>query len=151
MEGLLKELMSENEFATSLKEKYLFKIVPMINPDGVVRGNYRFSAAGYDLNRRWKHCYESSHPEVFYLKSMIKKLHKDKKVLMYIDIHGHSRKKSAFFYGCCPAKDLSFSGESYPEDNENSMTKAKEFPFLMSKLNHNFKYDYCTFNLSKDK
>jgi len=26
----------------------------MINPDGVVRGNYRFSAAGYDLNRKWK-------------------------------------------------------------------------------------------------
>jgi len=21
----------------------------------------------------------------------------------------------------------------------------------MSKLNHNFKYDYCTFNMSKDK
>lgn len=29
----------------------------MINPDGVVRGHYRFSGAGYDLNRRWKHCY----------------------------------------------------------------------------------------------
>jgi len=31
---------------------------------------------------------------------------------MYIDIHGHSRKKSAFFYGCCAAKDQ-FLGESY--------------------------------------
>ena len=68
---------------------------------------------------------------------------------MYVDIHGHSRKKSAFFYGCCPAKDM---GDSYPQDDDSSnMTKAKEFPFLMSKLNHNFKYDYCTFNLSKDK
>jgi len=57
MEGFLKELTSDSEFAKSLKEKYLFKIVPMINPDGVVKGNYRFSGAGYDLNRRWKHCY----------------------------------------------------------------------------------------------
>lgn len=40
-----------------LRDKYLFKIVPMINPDGVVNGNYRFSAAGYDLNRKWKHTY----------------------------------------------------------------------------------------------
>ena len=48
----------------------------MINVDGVVRGHYRFSAAGYDLNRRWKHCYESSHPEVYYLKNMIKKINK---------------------------------------------------------------------------
>lgn len=70
---------------------------------------------------------------------------------MYIDIHGHSRKKSAFFYGCCAAKD-SFLGESYGQDDDNNnMTKAKEFPFLMSKLNQNFKYDYCTFNMSKDK
>ncbi len=28
----------------------------MINPDGVVHGNYRFSGAGYDLNRKWKSC-----------------------------------------------------------------------------------------------
>ena len=48
----------------------------MINPDGVVKGNYRFSGAGYDLNRRWKNCYESSHPEIFYLKNMIKKINK---------------------------------------------------------------------------
>ena len=26
----------------------------MINIDGVVRGNYRFSAVGVDLNRKWK-------------------------------------------------------------------------------------------------
>ena len=25
----------------------------MLNPDGVVNGNYRFSAAGHDLNRKW--------------------------------------------------------------------------------------------------
>jgi len=76
MEGFIKELLSQSEFAKSLRRKYLFKIVPMINPDGVVRGNYRFSAAGYDLNRRWKHCYESSHPEIYHLKTMIKKLHR---------------------------------------------------------------------------
>lgn len=72
----------------------------MINPDGVVNGNYRFSGAGYDLNRKWKHTYQSSHPEIHFLKNMIKKINKQKKVLMYIDIHGHSRKKNVFFYGC---------------------------------------------------
>lgn len=69
---------------------------------------------------------------------------------MYIDIHGHSRKKSAFFYGCCAGKESSL-GDSHGQDDDNSMTKAKEFPFLISKLNQNFKYDYCTFNMSKDK
>ena len=26
----------------------------MVNPDGVIHGNYRCSLAGCDLNRRWK-------------------------------------------------------------------------------------------------
>jgi hypothetical protein len=26
----------------------------MLNPDGVINGNYRCSLAGVDLNRRWK-------------------------------------------------------------------------------------------------
>ena len=28
----------------------------MINPDGVIKGNYRFSGYGCDLNRKWKTC-----------------------------------------------------------------------------------------------
>ena len=35
------------------REIYLFKIVPMMNPDGVLVGNSRTSFAGCDLNRRW--------------------------------------------------------------------------------------------------
>jgi cytosolic carboxypeptidase protein 2/3 len=62
MEGFLKELTSSSMFARNIRAQYLFKVVPMINPDGVVRGNYRFSAAGYDLNRRWKNPSETSHP-----------------------------------------------------------------------------------------
>jgi cytosolic carboxypeptidase protein 2/3 len=34
-----------------LKELLTFKIVPMINPDGVISGNYRTSIIGKDLNR----------------------------------------------------------------------------------------------------
>lgn len=56
MEGFLKELISDNEISIYLRETFLFIIVPMINPDGVVNGNYRFSGAGFDLNRKWKTC-----------------------------------------------------------------------------------------------
>ena len=40
--------------AQLLREYFVFKIVPMLNPDGVINGNYRCSLAGCDLNRRWK-------------------------------------------------------------------------------------------------
>lgn len=32
----------------------IIKIIPMVNIDGVIHGNYRTSLIGCDLNRRWK-------------------------------------------------------------------------------------------------
>ena len=42
---------TNNPTATALKELVTFKIVPMINVDGVLVGNYRTSFIGKDLNR----------------------------------------------------------------------------------------------------
>jgi len=44
-------MMSDEDDALALREKYVFKIIPMLNPDGVIVGNYRSSLGGYDLNR----------------------------------------------------------------------------------------------------
>lgn len=51
MEGLIDYVLSDEQGARILREKFVFKIVPMLNPDGVIVGNYRCSLAGYDLNR----------------------------------------------------------------------------------------------------
>lgn len=34
----------------------------MLNPDGVINGNYRASLSGYDLNRVWKNPDSTLHP-----------------------------------------------------------------------------------------
>lgn len=51
VEGIIKFLMSDADDAHTLRQKYVFKIVPMLNPDGVIVGNYRSSLGGHDLNR----------------------------------------------------------------------------------------------------
>lgn len=33
--------------------EYKFVVVPMVNPDGVIYGNFRTNLAGFDLNRQW--------------------------------------------------------------------------------------------------
>ena len=52
MKGVLDYLTSDSLQAVALREKFVFKIVPMLNPDGVIVGNYRCSLAGGDLNRQ---------------------------------------------------------------------------------------------------
>jgi murein tripeptide amidase MpaA len=51
IEGTLQYLVSEDQGARYLRDNFVFKIIPMLNPDGVIVGNYRCSLAALDLNR----------------------------------------------------------------------------------------------------
>ena len=41
LDGLIKFLLTDSEQASILLSKFTFKIVPMLNPDGVYRGYFR--------------------------------------------------------------------------------------------------------------
>jgi len=51
MKGVINFLVSDDHAAEFLRNTYVFKIIPMLNPDGVIVGNYRCSLVGQDLNR----------------------------------------------------------------------------------------------------
>ena len=101
MHGLIEFLTGSSPEARALRNHFIFKLVPMLNPDGVINGNYRCSLAGVDLNRRWSKPSNIWHPTIFSLKNLIKKMHSTRGVLLYCDLHGHSRKKNIFSYACC--------------------------------------------------
>lgn len=47
IEGVIEYLLdSDDEGACELRNRFVFKIVPMLNPDGVIVGNYRCSLSG---------------------------------------------------------------------------------------------------------
>jgi murein tripeptide amidase MpaA len=52
-EGAIRFLLSSDPAATRIRDDMIFKILPMQDPDGVLRGGVRFNAYGYDLNRNW--------------------------------------------------------------------------------------------------
>lgn len=42
MKGVIEFLTDpDNEEAKILRDNFVFKIIPMLNPDGVINGNYR--------------------------------------------------------------------------------------------------------------
>lgn len=46
-------LNGNTELAKTFRKYFIVKAYPIINPDGVVNGHWRHSAAGIDLNRDW--------------------------------------------------------------------------------------------------
>ena len=75
----------------------------MLNPDGVILGNFRCGLAGKDLNRQFKVKNLQLLPEISSLKDYITKLKNEKNtsssLMYYLDLHGHSTKKNSFMYG----------------------------------------------------
>ncbi|WAR24325.1 CBPC6-like protein [Mya arenaria] len=68
-QGFMDFLIGNHPVAKTLREHIVFKIVPMLNPDGVYLGNYRCSLMGFDLNH------------------------------FFIDLHAHSTLMNGFMYG----------------------------------------------------
>jgi murein tripeptide amidase MpaA len=126
MKGLIEFLVGNTPEAVVLRDCFIFKIVPMLNPDGVINGNYRCSLAGQDLNRRWKNTLKNLHPENFAVKRLIRSFKKERDIVLYCDLHGHSRRKNIFMYG----------------NNEEGMPhKTRVFPYIMSKLLGYFSFE----------
>jgi hypothetical protein len=72
----------------------------MLNPDGVIIGNYRCSLSGHDLNRQWLSPSPRLFPEISSVKAMMRKTLESREIFLYCDFHGHSRAKNLFMYGC---------------------------------------------------
>ena len=94
---LLELLVTAEERGEKIYEKYLFKIVPMVNPDGVIHGNTRTELTGIDDNRVWQKTSKSVTPNIHALKRQILRT-KDNTNLI-LDLHSHSKKLGCFFYG----------------------------------------------------
>jgi hypothetical protein len=72
----------------------------MLNPDGVIRGNFRMNILGKDLNRMWDEPTEDTCPTIFNTVKMIKKTLDSRDIYFFCDFHGHSNKHNFFLYSC---------------------------------------------------
>lgn len=68
MSHIISELSLNYRKYDAIFNNYIIKLIPMVNPDGVVVGNSRSSLAGVDLNRRWSNPVPNIHPEIYFLK-----------------------------------------------------------------------------------
>ena len=70
MKGIIDYLTGPSLSAKILRDNFVFKIVPMLNVDGVVNGSSRCNLAGVDLNRCYIEPSRKLHPTVYHLKQV---------------------------------------------------------------------------------
>ena len=107
----------------------------MVNPDGVVCGNYRCNLNGVDLNRIWNSPHRDTHESVFHIKELIRELKRTGEVRLVLDLHGHSKKFNSFFYGNPTANPLI----------------TRMLPLITSRINQGVSLIDCSFALSDNK
>ncbi|PVD33734.1 hypothetical protein C0Q70_04994 [Pomacea canaliculata] len=140
MKGLLDYLTGNSPDAKLLRDTFIFKIIPMLNPDGVIVGNYRCSLAGRDLNRQYKSVLKYAYPCVVHTRNMIRKLLQERDIIVYCDLHGHSRRQNVFIYGC----EQRFGS--------NRRLHERIFPCMLHKnAPDKFSFDSCKFKVQKIK
>lgn len=179
MKGMIDYLTGPSTGAQVLRKHFLFKVVPMLNPDGVINGNTRVNLAGWDLNRKWSYPVEKLFPTVFHLKRQIANLQARDRVAIYCDLHGHSLNRNIFTYGCYTKKSSKRAAAAFASmgvgasssslnlgsgslSNSNTQTAnvisrasvrndPRVFPMIVAKNSHFFSFASCDFKVHKSK
>ena len=104
VDGLLAFLLREDDpRAIRLRANFVFKIIPMLNPDGVFEGKFRTDTLGYNLNRMYARATHEQTPTVFAALAVARqlaRLHEDfGSLFAYVDCHAHAGKRGCFLYG----------------------------------------------------
>ena len=140
IEGFFRFILSKNQEARKLRDIFVFKVIPMCNPDGVIIGNSRTGLNGEDLNRCYLKTSEKLHPEVKLIKDLVEKiLECGQKIFTFLDFHGHFCKKGSFMYG-----------PSYPLHDSNYF-QTRIVPKLLSERTCIFRYHSSRFIVERSK
>jgi murein tripeptide amidase MpaA len=64
-DGAVRFLLSEDAHGAQIRNRVIYKIFPMADPDGVAHGGVRFNVNGFDLNRNWDTPNVKTMPEIW--------------------------------------------------------------------------------------
>ena len=154
IKGAIEFLLSNDPAAKNLRKNFIFKIVPMLNPDGVIHGNFRMNILGKDLNRMWEEPTENISPTIYNTVKMIQKTMESRDVYFFCDFHGYSNKHNFFLYSCKSKYDYLQIDEStiIPNPQKFKLTYYElVFQFILNRENTLLDRFSCTNKIAPSK
>ncbi|XP_034935304.1 cytosolic carboxypeptidase 1-like isoform X2 [Chelonus insularis] len=149
MHGTLETLLGNSIYAQSLRDDYVFKIIPMLNIEGVINGCNRYGLTNEDLNRRWNNPNPVLHPVVYHTKGLMEYCGRvlQRPPYVFVDYHGHSRRKNVFLFGCSRSGSWSAADREKPDQPAHYLV----LPRLMQKTSPAFALPLCSFKVERNK
>ncbi|XP_030586826.1 cytosolic carboxypeptidase 4 [Archocentrus centrarchus] len=152
MKGTLEFLCSNDLVAQSLREAFVFKIIPMLNPDGVINGTNRCDLNSKDLNREWCKPDPVLSPTIYHTKGFLYYLNSiGRTPLVFCDYHGHSRKKNVFLYGCSIKETLWQSGSAVDTVGLKEDPGYRTIAKTLDRIAPTFSFNSCNFLVEKSR
>ncbi len=90
----IETLLEDSDLAKKYRERFETIAVPMLNPDGVVRGYWRHNTGGVDLNRDWG---PFTQPETKLMDGLLKAIAADPERRLRFLVDFHSTRHDVFY------------------------------------------------------
>ena len=134
LKGILNLLLDpKDHIANALRNRFVIKVVPMLNPDGVYRGHFRLDQFGQNLNRYYSNpCIDEQTP-IYAVKQCLDYMSETRQLTMYLDLHAHASKRGCFIYGNVM-------------DNKEDQVQNMLYCRLIALNTPNFDYEGCLFS-----
>ncbi|CAG9461512.1 unnamed protein product [Pedinophyceae sp. YPF-701] len=100
MNGVIEMLLRPHDpRAVALRRSFVFKLVPILNPEGVRAGHFRHDLHGVNLNRAYRSPDPHTQPQIHALKALLLHYARQDRLGLYLDLHAHANKRGIFAYG----------------------------------------------------
>lgn len=153
MMSFVETLCGDTELAQNFRQNFNIIVIPMINPDGIDAGFWRYNMHGVDLNRNWQ---EFNQPETQAVRDNLSMLD-DHPVAFTADFHSTAIDTVYFLEkpaeGTPEGRDRDwFNGlfEALPSYVPGTKTVSASYPVSMAWMNSTFKTPTLTYEVGDD-
>ena len=117
LKGFIDQLVSPSQLSQNFLNQYNIIFVPLMNPDGVDNGHWRYNVNKIDLNRDWG---TFSQPETIAINEKLIRLTANSKLALFIDFH--STYNNIFYISENSSNNLSkFSLENWINNSSSGL------------------------------
>ena len=117
-------ILGDSDLAQQFRARFRVIAIPLLNPDGVVGGNWRNSLGGVDLNRDWG---LFTQPETQLVAELLKNLDaSNSKIRMFIDFH--STKENVFY----ALTDVTHPPDFIATWLDSARARTPNYPFVLA-------------------